>query len=80
MIYVRLAFLLSLLNLLKEMLELADGAGGPAEALGRVPQVAHDESVLPTTFPGSWTPEVGGWRRPVVNSSEPEIVRIVSRI
>jgi hypothetical protein len=44
------------------MLELADGARGPAEALGRVPQVAHDEAVLPATLAGSGATEVrGGW-------------------
>ena len=56
---------------LQEVLELADGARGPAESLGGVPQVAHDEAVFPTTLASSGSAQVGGWRGPIVNSPEP---------
>ena len=50
------------------MLKLPDCAKGPLEALAGVPQVAHDESVLPAALHRPWTPEVGRRGRPVVHS------------
>ena len=59
--------------LLEEMVELLDGAVGPPESLGGVPQVAHDEAVLPATLPGARAAQVGRRRRTVVHSAQPEI-------
>ena len=54
------------------MFELADGASGPPEPLRGMPQVAHDEPVLPSALASSGPTEVrGGWR-PIVDSSETE--------
>ena len=52
------------------MLELADGAGGPTEALGRVPQIAHDEAVFPTTLSSSGSTKVRRRRGSIVDSSK----------
>ena len=49
-------------------MKLSDSAKGPLEALAGVPQVAHDESVLPAALHCAWTPEVGGRGRPVMHS------------
>ena len=56
------------IGLLEKVLKLPDCAKGPLEALAGVPQVAHDESVLPTALYCAWTPEVGGRGRPVMHS------------
>ena len=64
------------------MVELLDGAVGPPEALGRVPQVAHDEAVLPAALARARAAQVGRRRRPVVHGAEParaeELVRHIS--
>ena len=56
------------IDLLEKVLKLPDCAKGPLEALAGVPQVAHDESVLPAALHRPWTPEVGRRGRPVVHS------------
>ena len=53
---------------LEEVVELEHGADGPLEALAGVPQVAHDESVLPAALHRPRTTEVGGRGRSVVYS------------
>ena len=53
------------------MVELLDGAVGPPEALGRVPQVAHDEAVLPAALARAGATQVGRRRGPVVHGAEP---------
>ena len=53
---------------LEKVLKLPDCAKGPLEALAGVPQVAHDEPVLPAALHRPWTPEVGRRRRPVMHS------------
>ena len=50
------------------MLKLSDSAEGPLEALAGVPQVAHNESVLPAALHRPRTTEVGGRGRSVVYS------------
>ena len=61
------------------MLKLSDSAKGPLEALAGVPQVAHDESVLPAALHRPRTTEVGGRGRSVVYSPKSEKRGIVSR-
>lgn len=53
------------------MLELLDRTGGPPESALRVPQVAHDEAVLPGTAGRSRTAQIRGWRRAVVHAAQP---------
>lgn len=53
------------------MLELLDAALGPAEAALGVPQVGHDESVLPGAVRGARAAQVAGRRRAVVHAAEP---------
>ena len=55
-------------NSLEKVLKLSDCAKGPLEALAGVPQVAHDEPVLPAALHCPWTPEVGRRWRPVMHS------------
>ena len=54
--------------LLEKVLKLPDCAKRPLEALAGVPQVAHDEAVLPAALHRPWTPEVGRRGRPVMHS------------
>ena len=51
-------------------MELLDSAVRPPEALGRVPEVGHDEAVLPPTFAGAGTAQVGGGWGSVMNSAK----------
>ena len=53
---------------LEKVLKLPDCAKGPLEALAGVPQVAHDEAVLPAALHRPRTTEVGGRGRSVVYS------------
>ena len=55
------------------MVELFDGAVGPPEALGGVPQVAHDEAVLPPALARARASEVRRRRGPVVHGAEPAV-------
>lgn len=68
------------------MLELADCAEGPLEALAGVPEVAHDEAVLPAALDGARAPEVGGRGGAVVHCAQSresrsvEVLRLVLRL
>ena len=55
---------------LQEVVELLDSAVRPPEALRRVPEVGHDEAVLPPTFAGAGTAQVGGGWGSVMNSAK----------
>ncbi len=57
-------------NLLEKVFKLADGTRWPSESFGSVPQVAHDEPVLPPTLARTRTAEVRGGRRTVVDRTE----------
>ncbi len=57
---------------LEKVVELPDGAEAPPESLGGVPEVAHDEAVLPAALSGSGAAQVRGRRRAVVDSAEAE--------
>ena len=60
-------------------MKLSDSAKGPLEALAGVPQVAHDEAVLPAALHRPRTTEVGGRGRSVVYSPKSERRGIVNR-
>ena len=60
-------------------MKLSDSAERPLEALAGVPQVAHDEAVLPAALHRPRTTEVGGRGRSVVNSPKSERRGIVNR-
>ena len=58
---------------LEKVMKLAHGAVGPPEPLGRVPEVGHDEAVLPPALDRTRTTQVRrGWRT-VMDCSKPEI-------
>ncbi len=58
--------------LLEEVVELLDCAQAPPESLGGVPEVAHDESVLPAALPRPWAAQVGGRGGAVVDGAKAE--------
>lgn len=62
-------------KLLEEVVEAGYTARRPSESLFGVPEVAHDESVLPSALFGAWAAQVAGRRRSVVHGAQAEITR-----
>ena len=56
---------------LQEVVELLDCAVGPPESLGGVPQVAHDEAVLPPALARPRAAQVRRRRGTVVHGAQP---------
>ena len=54
------------------MLKLSDSAKGPLEALAGVPQVAHDEAVLPAALARTGAAQVRRRRGTVVHGAQTE--------
>ena len=53
------------------MVEAGDAARGPPEPLLGVPQVGHDEAVLPAALLGAGAAQVGRRARAIVHRAQP---------
>lgn len=63
---------------LEKVMELVNSTQGPAEALGRVSEVTHDEPVFPATLASSGTSEVRGRWRSIVDSTKSIKILIIN--
>jgi hypothetical protein len=66
------------IKLLEEVVEAGYTARRPSESLFCVPQIAHDETVLPSALFSAGAAQVAGRRRSVVHGTQAVIKRAIS--